>query len=164
MEDGIRGDQSAPARRVARAILIDEAGCLLLVRRARPRRRTYWTAPGGGVESGDRSLRAALRRELAEELGATIVGATEVDVHAEPRAGDASVQHFFLARLANLDLALRDGPEFHDPSRGSYDLDRVDLSKDGRALELLDLRPAALKEFILADRENLLAAAAAMSS
>jgi hypothetical protein len=67
------------------------------------------------------------------------------------------VQHFFVARLANLDESARSGPKSGDPSRGGYELDRVDL----RANELasINLKPTALKEFILANREALLAEA-----
>jgi hypothetical protein len=55
------------------------------------------------------------------------------------------VQHFFVARLANLDVS----------ARGGYELDRVDLL--GNELVAIDLKPTALKEFILANREALLA-------
>lgn len=136
----------------------------MLIRRIRPGQPAYWTAPGGGVEQSDYSLEAALRRELAEELGATIFGATEVDSPDGSASAEGSVQHFFLARLGTLDLAARNGPEFDDPSRGRYDLDRIDLSENGLALERIELRPTALKEFILTNRENLLAKAALMPS
>lgn len=65
-----------------------------------------------------------------------------------------AVQHFFVVRLANLDESVRSGPEFTDPSRGGYEVDRVDLQDDG--LASVDLKPTALKEFILANRQALL--------
>ena len=65
-----------------------------------------------------------------------------------------SIQHFFVARLATLDESSRNGPEFDDPSRGGYDVDRVSLL--GEDLRGIDLKPAAAKEFILANREALL--------
>lgn len=65
-----------------------------------------------------------------------------------------SVQRYFLARLLSLDSSARHGPEFADPSRGSYDVERVDLRSG--ALRTLDLMPPELKEFILANREALL--------
>lgn len=59
--------------------------------------------------------------------------------------------------LVSLDESARNGPEFSDPSRGGYELDRVDLLGD--ELASIDLKPTALKEFILANREALLAEA-----
>ncbi|MGL5866784.1 MAG: hypothetical protein ACRCYX_13120, partial [Dermatophilaceae bacterium] len=70
-----------------------------------------------------------------------------------------AAQHFFVARLASLDESARNGPEFSDPSRGGYDLDRVDLR--GHDLPSINLKPIALKEFILANREALLVEAGA---
>jgi hypothetical protein len=63
------------------------------------------------------------------------------------------VQHFFVARLTKLDEAARSGPEFDDPSRGGYDLDRVGL-REGDLMSM-DLRPPALKDFIVANRDAL---------
>lgn len=59
--------------------------------------------------------------------------------------------------LFNLDESARSGPEFSDPSRGGYELGRVDLLGDESAS--IDLKPTALKEFILATCEALLAEA-----
>jgi hypothetical protein len=61
-----------------------------------------------------------------------------------------AVQQFFVARLVELDEGARSGPEFNGPSRGGYELDRVDLRGD--ALADVDLKPPALKEFIPANR------------
>jgi 8-oxo-dGTP pyrophosphatase MutT (NUDIX family) len=49
----------------AAAIIVDDQGQVLLVR---PTYRPGWDLPGGVVEA-DESPRAALRREIAEELG-----------------------------------------------------------------------------------------------
>jgi hypothetical protein len=62
-----------------------------------------------------------------------------------------------VTRLISMDEAARSGPEFSDPSRGGYEQDRIDLLSD--ELTSIDLKPAALKEFILANQEALLAAA-----
>lgn len=144
-------------RRSARAILLDEHDRLVLIKRTRPGQPPYWTAPGGGVEPDDESVVAALHRELAEELGATAGAASQVFLFSSPSDFGVSVQHFFVARLLALDLTARSGPEFDDPSRGGYDLDRVDLGGD--ALASLDLRPAALRDFIVNNREALVAEA-----
>jgi ADP-ribose pyrophosphatase YjhB (NUDIX family) len=145
----------AVGRRAARAILIDDEGRLVLIRRTKPGQAPYWTTPGGGVEDTDASVEAALHRELAEELGAEAMGASQVFLSSSPLGSGIAIQHFFVARLARLDLAARTGPEFADPSLGGYDVDRVDLLGDD--LAAVDLKSGALKEFILANREALLA-------
>jgi ADP-ribose pyrophosphatase YjhB (NUDIX family) len=142
-------------RRAARAILIDDRGRLVLVKRTKPGQPVYWTTPGGGVDATDDSVEAALHRELAEELGAEASAVSQVFLVSSPSEAGVAVQHFFLARLAKLDASARHGPEFEDSSRGGYDLDRVELHGDD--LTSIDLKPAALKEFILANREALLA-------
>lgn len=144
----------AVARRAARAILIDDRGRLILIRRTKPGQPPYWTAPGGGVENGDGSVEAALHRELAEELGAE-AQASRVFLYSSPSGSGVAVQYFFVARLVAMDEARRGGPELADPSRGGYDVDRVDLLGDD--LAGIDLKPGALKEFIMANREALLA-------
>jgi ADP-ribose pyrophosphatase YjhB (NUDIX family) len=153
------------ARETARAILIDDKERLLLFKRIRDGREPYWNAPGGGLEPTDASLEAALRRELAEELGAEVSAAVHVFLHSAPSktAQGLAVHHYFLARLLTMDIAARCGPEFSDPAKGVYELQRICLRDDAGVGELaaLDLHPPALKEFILTNREILLAEAAA---
>lgn len=139
-------------RRSARALVTDEAGRLLLLRRTKPGQRPYWTTPGGGVEPGDVSLHAALARELLEELGATADDFEQVFLHSEDHPDGVTVQHFFVCRLTSLDEALRSGAEFQDPSRGSYDLDRIALADVDR----VDLKPAELKQFVVDNPHALL--------
>jgi len=149
----------AVERRSARAILIDDDGRLVLIRRSRPGREPYWTTAGGGVEEGDGSVEAAMHREIFEELGARAVGAVQVFLASSRTETGLRVQHFFVARLVSLDITARTGPEFADPDpdRGAYDVDYVDL----RAGDLagIDLRPQELKAFIFANRDALLAQA-----
>jgi ADP-ribose pyrophosphatase YjhB (NUDIX family) len=145
-------------RRAARAILIDDHDRLVLIKRTKPGQTPYWTAPGGGVEDTDSSIEAALHRELAEELGAEASGAARVFLFSAPSDAGVAVQHFFVARLTKLEPTARNGPEFDDPLRGGYDPERIDLR--GEDLASIDLKPAALKDFILANREALLAEAA----
>lgn len=144
-------------RRAARGILIDDDGRLVLIKRTKPGQEPYWTAPGGGVEPEDASVEHALRRELAEELGATAEGYQQVYLHSTPSQDGVAIQHFLVARLTSLDLALRYGSEFTKPERGGYDLDRISLHGDD--VEQIDLKPEALKTFVLANREALLAEA-----
>jgi ADP-ribose pyrophosphatase YjhB (NUDIX family) len=145
----------AVGRCAARAILIDDRDRLVLIKRMKPGQAPYWTAPGGGVEDTDVSVEAALRRELAEELGAEAVGVSRVFLFSSPSDAGVAVQHFFVARLTRLDESVRTGPEFDDPSRGGYEVDRIGLRGD--ELASIDLKPVALKEFVLANREALLA-------
>src|ERR1700678_3656768 len=144
-------------RRSARAILIDDNGYLVLIRRTRPERAPYWTTAGGGVDVGAAAIAAAMHRELAEELGAKAIGASQVFLDSWSSEAGLHVQHFFVTRLASMDLSTRNGPEFDDPSRGDYDPERFDLL--GEELSAIDLQPAALKEFILANRLAVLAEA-----
>jgi 8-oxo-dGTP pyrophosphatase MutT (NUDIX family) len=54
-------------RRAVRAVVLDPDDRILLVRFDFPD-KTVWAMPGGGID-GDESAEAALRRELAEEVG-----------------------------------------------------------------------------------------------
>lgn len=146
---------AAVGRRSARAILIDDDARLVLIKRTKPGRPPYWTTPGGGIEDHDFSVEAALHRELAEELGAEADRVSQVLMVSSLSGEGLSVQHFFVARLTKLDVTARRGPEFGDPSRGGYEIDRISLRGDD--LEEVDLKPEALKAFVLANREALLA-------
>ena len=145
-------------RRSARAILIDNDGNLVLIKRTKPGVPVYWTTAGGKVEDTDASPEAAMHREIFEELGATATGASQVFLLSTPTESGVRIQHVFVARLASLDLSLRNGPELADPAAGRYDPDRVSLLTD-EALAAIDLKAAELKAFILANRVALLAEA-----
>ncbi len=141
-------------RHSARAILIDDLGRLVLFKRTRPGVEPYWTTPGGRLEETDASLLAALHRELTEELGAEATGVSKVFLHSRVGETGLAVAHFYVARLTTMDLSARTGPEFDDPSRGAYDVERVSLRGDD--LRAIDLRPEELKAFILTNRIALL--------
>ncbi|WP_344612587.1 NUDIX hydrolase [Dactylosporangium salmoneum] len=138
---------SSVVKRAARAILIDDEQRLLLIKRTKRDQPPYWTAPGGGVEPSDVSVEQAMRRELREEIGAEVGAVQQVFLVSTP-AGEAGfgVQHFFVCRLERLELDNRSGPEFADPSRGGYDLDRIAIGADGSIQ--VDLKPESLKAFI----------------
>jgi 8-oxo-dGTP pyrophosphatase MutT (NUDIX family) len=144
-------------RHSARAILLDDQGRLVLIRRTRPGQSPYWTTAGGGVEDSDASVEAALHRELQEELGAQATGARQVLLFTDHYRGEVTVAHFFVVRLEHLDITTRNGPEFDDPARGAYDPEWFDLYSD--KLPAIDLRPPGLKDFIVRNREALLAEA-----
>lgn len=140
-------------RHSARAILIDDDARLVTIKRTRPGQVPYWTTPGGGVEPDDASREAAAERELAEELGAVARIGPQVFLATTPWGDGVQVQHFFLARLINIDEGLRTGPEYDDPSRGTYELDRIPLDD----LPGLPLRPIQVREFVVANPAALLA-------
>lgn len=144
-------------RHSARALLIDDEDRLVLFKRTKPGEDPYWSTVGGGVDPSDASVEAALHREIAEELGATATGEVPVFLHSFDNGTGLTVQHYYVARLVSLDLSSRDGPEFADPSRGSYDPVRVPLTGSCAELSGLDLRPPLLKQFILINAEALIA-------
>ncbi|HET7855855.1 MAG TPA: NUDIX domain-containing protein [Gaiellaceae bacterium] len=60
--------EEAVVRHAVRAVVLDPEDRIALVRFEFPGDVTFWAAPGGGL-AADESAEAALRRELAEELG-----------------------------------------------------------------------------------------------
>jgi mutator protein MutT len=69
------------------AIIVDEAGRLLLVRRARPPAAGTWSLPGGRVERGEDDAQA-VAREVREETGLQVsVGERVGTVERAPVAG-----------------------------------------------------------------------------
>ncbi len=64
------------------AVVLDDRGDLLVVRRGQPPAKGLWSLPGGRVELGE-SLDDAVRREVLEETGlvvdvGAVVGAVEI--------------------------------------------------------------------------------------
>jgi ADP-ribose pyrophosphatase YjhB (NUDIX family) len=65
-----------PDPRVAVAVVVRKNSDVLLVQRANPPRKGYWTLPGGFMDAGEDPFRAA-ERECLEETG-LVVRATEL--------------------------------------------------------------------------------------
>ena len=141
-------------RRSARVVLVDGPD-LLLIKRTRPGQQPYWVTIGGGVEPEDATLEDALRREVLEEIGAQIRNIAQVLVLVDRSDAGIAVQHVFLAELDPAPMVQRTGPEFDKPERGAYELVRVPFTDDGIAG--IDLRPAALAEYLRASGDGLLA-------
>jgi ADP-ribose pyrophosphatase YjhB (NUDIX family) len=62
---------SAQRIRCVGAVLLDDAGRLLLIRRAHEPGRGRWSVPGGRVEVGETDQQAVIR-EVAEETGLAV--------------------------------------------------------------------------------------------
>lgn len=73
------------ARRVpcAGAVIHDEAGRLLLIRRGRPPGAGLWSVPGGRVETGE-TVEAAVARETLEETGLRVAVGRRLGVVQRP--------------------------------------------------------------------------------
>jgi 8-oxo-dGTP diphosphatase len=96
---------------VGAAVIRDERGRYLIVRR-RPGTHLagFWEFPGGKREAGE-SIRECLRRELAEELGATFA-IDEESARIPWDYGDRTViLYFFRCRLEVGTIAPREGQE-----------------------------------------------------
>lgn len=132
-------------RRAVRALLLD-GDALVLIRRTKPGRPVYWTTPGGGIEPGDASPEAALRRELDEELGATAGAVRQVFACGEQSPGLHRLNTFYVCRLVSMDLSRRHGPEFDDPGSGRHDVERVTCTP--AALSSIDLIPETLAAYL----------------
>jgi ADP-ribose pyrophosphatase YjhB (NUDIX family) len=83
-----------PVQACVGAVVLDDAGRLLLVRRRNAPGRGLWSVPGGRVEPGE-SLTAAVAREVREETGLDVrvddvvdFACTLADPSGEPVAGD----------------------------------------------------------------------------
>src|SRR5215472_13319891 len=118
-----------------RAVLVTPGGGLLLIRRTWPGATPYWVFPGGHVEPSDPGLRAALIREVREEVGADpqITGLLWV------LADDHQRQHFYLCHIQAWSEDGRTGPEFDDPDRGEFRLEEIALTVE--ALDAISIEP-----------------------
>jgi 8-oxo-dGTP diphosphatase len=81
------------------AIVVDDEGCLLLVRRRNPPAQGQWSIPGGRLEPGETSESGALR-ELLEETGVRGTVLREVGtVRRDAPAGGVYVIRDFLVQV-----------------------------------------------------------------
>ncbi|MFK0280703.1 NUDIX domain-containing protein [Streptomyces sp. NPDC090499] len=132
-------------RHNVRAVLL-EGDRLVFLRRRWPGCSPYCTTVGGGVEPYDAGLEAALRREVMEELGATIGPATEFLTLTEPDDKVTVVRHYFRAEVLDMDPARRGGPELDDADTGDFSPVRV--APDASAVAALELQPPELVRYL----------------
>ena len=138
-----------------RAILIDSKHNLILFKRIKPGIDPYWTTPGGYIDSTDSSPLTALKRELMEELNARATNFSQVLSHKMDWKNELIIEYFFAARLIDMDeQAPRIGPEFSDPANGLYEVNKINLQND--SLGAINLKPPALKDFILTNKQVLI--------
>ncbi|WP_043241720.1 NUDIX domain-containing protein [Streptomyces violaceusniger] len=165
-------------KRTARAILLDgeAAPRIILIKRTKPGQAPYWITPGGGMEPEDATVVEALHREVDEELGAKVTDVVPafVDTVSHPDegaegadgaegaqgaggsggSGGVKVQHFFVCRLASMDLTRRHGPEVDEPC-GEYDVVSVPFTREGIAS--VGVVPPSLRAYLDANIEGVLA-------
>ena len=141
--------QSQPRIQRVRAILLTNNDTVLFIKRVKPAKPAYWVAPGGGVENYDDNLEHALRRELFEELGASVDILEHAFTLHHIKAGKNLEEHFYVCRLQHYDLSLRHGPEFGDPTRGQYIPDEIPLMPE--ALDRIDIKTPELRDWLLAN-------------
>lgn len=130
----LRDDEKPAPVECAGAIVRDEAGRLLLVRRGRPPGQGLWSVPGGRIEPGE-TAEAAAAREVREETGLEVaVGA--VLITAEIADGTYRVRDFDARVVGGELLAGDDASEVRWVS--DDELDDLELSP-GLREELLKL-------------------------
>jgi len=106
-----------------RALLLNDDDELIVFRREVPGRGVYYSAPGGKIDPGEDD-ETALRRELFEELGAT-VGDLRHLFTADGTADFPTAHRFYVTRLLSMDISQRTGAEFHNPAKGTYDVEQI---------------------------------------
>lgn len=131
-----------------RAILTRDFGSFMLIKRGRPGGEPYWVFPGGGVEETDSTPEAALHRELFEELGAKAEIISLPFILERQTSPDVlTKESFYLCRVLSQDISLRNGPEFADLSRGTYDLEWIPLEPS--ELTNMNIKPDETKAFLI---------------
>ncbi|MEV6129216.1 NUDIX hydrolase [Streptomyces violaceusniger] len=162
-------------KRTARAILLEgeAAPRMILIKRTKPGQAPYWITPGGGMEPEDATVVEALHREVDEELGAKVTDVVPAFVDTVPHpdegaegaegargsggsggSGGVKVQHFFVCRLASMDLTRRHGPEVDEPC-GEYEVVSVPFTREGIAS--VGVVPPSLRTYLDANIEGVLA-------
>lgn len=140
-----------------RAVLLDATDRgdeIVLFRRKRPGLPVYWAFPGGGVDEEDADLEAALLRELDEELCARVVEPVPLTSRETVNLlGKVELQHLYVCRLVSMDFDQRHGPEFSNPAKGEYAVERLPFTQAG--LGDRRLVPEPLAEYVRSNIEGI---------
>jgi 8-oxo-dGTP pyrophosphatase MutT (NUDIX family) len=151
MENGRMGER-------VRAALLD-GDEIVLFKRTRPGVPVYWSLPGGGVEPRDADLVSALRRELDEELLAQVSEPVWlIERETTDLEGRQHRQHLYACRLVSMDFDQRHGPEFSNPKKGLYEVERLPFTV--AALQVTRVVPPELAKYL---RDNVDEVKAAVS-
>jgi 8-oxo-dGTP diphosphatase len=128
--------------KVAVGVVIQDAGRLLLVKRANDPERGRWSVPAGFVDAGEDPARAA-EREALEETGLRVQVSGLLDVYARARTTEgADILIVYLAQVIGGQLAAGDDAE----AAAYFDLDQLpELAFDSTQQIVTRWRAAARK-------------------
>ncbi len=121
---GTDGISNTPPRVTARAVVRDRRGMYALMY---SERFGFHSLPGGGVENGER-VEDALKREIAEELGAVCVEIEELGIVGENRAShNFTQQNYYFAVVADVvgEVHLTDKEKVNKSRVEWYTFDRL---------------------------------------
>jgi ADP-ribose pyrophosphatase YjhB (NUDIX family) len=97
-----KGSRTGPGKEVSALAWIQDAyGNVLLVEQANGRK--LWSLPGGKVRPHE-PIKAALRRELREEIGLTVTSARVIDLFDRPVKGGLAILFRTVLRRGKLKL------------------------------------------------------------
>jgi 8-oxo-dGTP diphosphatase len=135
-------------------VVVDRAGRVLVVRRARPPGVGDWSLPGGRLEPGE-TTEAAVVREVHEETAVQARVVCALGVVSVEREGFAFAIHEHLLAPLDADPVPRAGDDASE-ARWVYRDDAVGLGMRADALAVIDaaLAEARARKWITGDRPH----------
>lgn len=140
-------------RRV-RAILLTARGTIILIKRRDgegPANPPYWVAPGGVMTTADTDESDALRRELANNLGADAI------IVRPAMQLFMGSWNFYVCRLVSVDARRRRRTAWRSDDGGLYVPQEFPLEE--ATIRGINVQPRALLDYLLANLETLRQAA-----